>query len=204
MVEKVDVKHRYSGMVKIDVVKFQLKPKDLFSMKYAYFLMREWLVENEYVTRNDAEFPEKFYLQRESPVAGTELWILWRCQKKPQGSSFFRYDMDLDLHILGLKPTEIVKDGKKFKANTGEIEIILRANLVLDYDRKWRDHWLLKSVFPFFYKRMIHSLVERKRKALYEETYRFQEALKTYFNLENFLPEPELEEFWQRRDLSNA
>lgn len=198
-----EVRHRYSGMVRIEVVRFQLKPKDLFSMKAAYALMREWLVENEYVTRKDADFPEKFYLQRESPVMGTELWILWRCQKKPQGSSFFRYDLDIDMHILGLKPTEMVKDGKKFKANTGEIEIILRSNLVIDHEGKWRAHWFLKNIFKFFYKRIIHSLVERKRLELYEETYRFQEAMKTYFNLENFLPEPELESFWQRRDLSN-
>lgn len=199
-----DIKHRYTGMDKIEVAKLQLKPKDLFSMNYSYELMREWLLENEYVTRYDEDFPETFYLQKENPVAGTEIWIHWRCRKKPAGSSFFRYDLDIDMHILGLKATEIVKDGNKYKANTGEIEINIRANLVMDPDGTWKKHWFLKSIYPLFRRRVINKLVEKKRKELYEEAYKFEEALKTYFKLENFLPEPEMSQFWQKRDLSNV
>lgn len=183
--------------------KFRLKHKDYFSMKGLYVVMHEWLVDEGYATRSDPDFPETFYLHREvGGTAGNELWIWWRMKKFPNNvfNSYYRYRIDIDFHIILLRPAEIMYEGQKFKADWGEPEITVTATCESDWQGTWKNHWFLKNFHDIFWKRIFKNEFEAHKNELYREAYRFQEAIKTYLKLKTYLPEPELHRFYRKED----
>jgi hypothetical protein len=193
-----NIKHRYSDFGKEYLVaaQFKMKHKDYFSWKYLYTLIHEWVVEEGYATRSDADFPEIFYMHRETPKAGNEIWVYWRLTKNPVKNPFWRYDLDIDVHLVGIRDTEIMYKGKKYKVNWGEPEVKVWAKCVADYQREWEKSPIMSRLKHLFFKRIIKNDFERHKKELYREAYRLQEAVKTYFKLSTYLPEVEGQKFY--------
>lgn len=188
----------------LQAANFRIKHKDYFSMRGLYVVMHEWLVEEGWATRSDPEFPETFYLHRDTLSAGAELWIWWRVEKFPNNvfNSYYKYKMNIDFHVILLEDAEIIFEGQKFKANRGEPEIKVKATCVSDWQKTWAKHWLLKNFQELFWKRIFKNEFEMHKHELYREAYRFQEAIKTYMKLRTYLPEPELNRFFRRKDYS--
>ncbi len=182
--------------------RFRIKHKDFFNMKALYVIMHEWLVEEGYASRKDANFPETFYLHRDTLRSGQELWIWWRVEKKPSSNSFYRFKINIDFHVILLREADVVYEGQKFKADWGEPEITITATIESDFEKKWQKHWFLKNFYEIFWKRMYKQDFELHKHELYRDAYRFQEAIKTYLKLQTYLPEPELARFWRRKDLT--
>lgn len=177
----------------LHAAQFRVKYKDFFHMKKLYIMLHEWLVEFGWCTREDSSFPEVFYLQREHQKRGTELWIWWRMKKKIEGASYWSWTMDIDWHIILLKDTQVMHKGVKYDTNWGEVEITIDADLVMDPQKEWDKNWFLKHVNDMFRGRMFKAELEKHKIELYRETYRFQEAIKSYLSMKTYLPEPEAE-----------
>ena len=58
----------------IKAASFRVKFREQFNLKAIYVFMHEWMVEEEWATRNDSEWPEIFFGQNESALGGTEVW----------------------------------------------------------------------------------------------------------------------------------
>lgn len=200
------IKHRYTEQDYMDAATFRVKFKDYFHLKNLYIMMHQWLIENTYATLEMEDFPETFYLQRETQQAGREIWVWWRMEKDPptHGSSYYKYVMDVDMKVILLRDVEVIHQGKKFKTNWGQPEIKIWARLVADYDHKWRKHWFLKNVNDVFHKRIFHHELEMHKIEFYREAYRFQEAIKTYLKLKTYLPEPELQKWTPARGIGET
>ncbi|HLD06806.1 MAG TPA: hypothetical protein VJC16_04700 [Candidatus Nanoarchaeia archaeon] len=177
------------------VGRFSVKHKDFFNMKELYNLLHEWLVQNEYASRADRDFGEVLMLERIRQESGKEVWCYWRNSKNPAGSSFYRFVLELNYHIILLKSTEVIHEGVKYSTNWGEVELNFVSKLVIDPEGKWQKNWFTKSVFPLFFRRIYKKNWEMHRKELYREAYRWQQAAKEYLKLRVFAPEPE-ERFW--------
>lgn len=197
------VRHRYTGTdYDIVVDDMRVKHKDYFSMKNTYIMVHEWLVQERWGTRSDPDFPETLYLHRFTQTAGQEMWIWWRLQKIPQGNSYYRWDLDIDWHIIGMKDENIMVEGKKYKANFGEPEFKVYAKIIADYQGTWKKHWFLKHVSSMFRKRLFHKDIKMHRRELYREVYRLREAIKIYFQLQTYLPETEGQKFLHQKDFT--
>ncbi len=194
-----NIKHRYSEVEKIDAAAFKIKHKDYFNWKGLYFLMHEWLFEEGYAPRGDEDFKEIYYMHRETQTAGKEIWIYWRLQKFPFKNPFMRYDFDVDVHLVGVKDAEIMYEGKKFKVDWGEPEIKVWANVILDYKLFWGKNKLFAPFMKIYYSRIVKGLLEKHKKVLYKDAYRFQEAVKTHLKLSTYLPEIEGQEFYDKK-----
>jgi len=194
-----ELKHRLAkyGKDLTNVARFLIDYKDIFSLSYLYKLMHEWLVEEGYALRADEEFPEVFYLQRDTPH-GLEYWIRWRLLKKPYKTSLWCYALDIDMHAYMMKKVELILAGKKYEVDKGEIEIEVQGNLIVDPDKKIEKS-LLRSFKPLIVKSLLRKRFEDHRIALYKDVYRFQDAIKTYLKLETYLPEKELSEYWMKK-----
>jgi len=70
----------------------------------------------------------------------------------------------------------------------------------LDHEHRWDTHPILKHFHEPFKKRIFKRDMEMHRRQLYREVYRFQEAVKTYFKLRTYLPEPEGQQFWRNEE----
>jgi len=192
------LKHRYTDVAAKLVTKYTINRKDLLQLDNLYLLMHEWLVEHNYVTRDDFAFPEKYYLHKDGP-GGKEIWWRWRPTRSPMhNNQRWRFDLDIDVHVLMLKDAEAVINGKKFKAQSGEVEIAVAANLIEDPTGQ-----LQKSVFKDFKKMLYTRMWKQQAKMLEDELYReslaFRDAINTFLTIETYLPTKEWPEFWPKR-----
>jgi len=193
------IKHRYTDQGKeyLPAAQFKIKHKDYFNWKYLYTLLHEWVVEEGWASRDDKTFPEHLYLHRETQKLGNEVWVYWRLTKQAVENPFWRYDLDIDVHVVGLKDTEIMFKGKKYKVNFGEPEVKIWSKIVFDHKREWQKHPIMSRLKRVFFRRIIKTNIEQHKKQLYLESYRLQEAIKTYFKLSTYLPEIEGQEFFE-------
>ncbi|MFH0978095.1 MAG: hypothetical protein V1837_02215 [Candidatus Woesearchaeota archaeon] len=178
----------------------RVKYKDVFDMKQMYADMHDWLVEQEWTSSKDSDFKEIFYHHRWTQTGGEEVRFWWRMEKIPTQNKFYKWELDINVLTVNLKRTEVVIDGKKFKAFTGEPEIKIFARMIADYEHKWKNHWFLKHVRTLFFKRIFYKNMEMHRIELYREVYRFTEFMKTHFKLIRYRPEPEGEQFFTNKD----
>jgi len=199
------IKHRFSdfGKDRVQIAKWTVTVRDAYNLMYAYTMVHDWLVEEGWASKDEADFGETYYTQRESPKHGKEIWIRWRLQRQPEGvpkAKLFTYMMDLNWKIIGMKPTEIVYRGQKVKADRGEFELDCTAALVFDKDAAWA-----KSMFKPVKEWMIKRVLEKQRlmhmNNIYNDTYRLRALVTNYLKLETFLPEKEAGEFYLQRTL---
>ena len=186
----VSIKHRYTGVEYVPVASYMVNYKDVFSLENCYKLLHEWFIEKEYATRKDEEFPEKYFLQKESR-GSKELWIRWRLNRnpfpaKPGAKPFWRFDVDIDIHVLNLKDVEVVVQNQKFAANKGEIEINVAANLIIDASGEWEKSLLLKPFRKWYFDRAMRPQRNRLEKELYDEMYALRDAITNFFKIETF------------------
>ena len=172
--------------------------RGVYAFDYFYYLMREWFVENGWAGRiNEYDFRERLFLQRDSS-RGSELWVYWR-MKKPSTDKLFYFECDINWHVLGLSPTEVVVKDRKLKANKGETEMKYWMRLVLD--QEYAKSFLFRNFGKFMLDRILRDRWESVRRDLIREGERFHEAMKTYFDIETYLEEPELHKFYATRGL---
>ncbi|MEK6857711.1 MAG: hypothetical protein AABX39_03945 [Nanoarchaeota archaeon] len=197
------LQHRYnlkSGVEKQELVNNQITYKDVFSLSYLYKLMHEWVVDNGYASSSDDKFNEVFFLQKDNPATGKEYWFRWRLGKEPEGGSkLFKYEIDIDVHVLGLKEVEVTQQNKRFKADKGEVEISVIGNLIIDPETAWESHPILKSYKQFILYRLLKKKLEGHQAQAVKDTERFLDAVKTYLQLPTYLKEKELGEFWAKK-----
>jgi hypothetical protein len=196
------IKHRYVAYQKEykTVARYTVNFKDIFHLDNLYVQMHEWLVEHGYATRSDEKFPEAYYLHKDTP-AGKEIWWRWRPTRLPLGEKniLWRFDLDIDCHVLTLKDVELVLENKKYAAHKGEVEVNVVANLVMDWQRALEAQPLLKPLKKVFFQRKWKETREMLEKELYTDAYAFRDAINTFLKLETYLPKKEAPEFWPKR-----
>ncbi len=197
------LRHRLTeyGKSRIPITKFSVDYKDIFSAEYLYMLLREWLIENGWATREEKDFPEVFYSHREMPNVGKEEWIRWRLLKKPDALPFWRFELDIDIHLIGVKETEFVHKGKKLKADKGQVDIQVVYNFHMDPDKLLQSNALLRIPFmkDYFMNKLYKKRMDELKGQIAAEAMRFQDAIKTYLRMDTYLGEKEFDEFWQKR-----
>lgn len=182
----------------IKIADYIVNFKDVFILEHAYKRMREWFIEEGYATSSDASFPEVFYLDTEGR-AGKELWIRWRFTKSPLGGKmkeFWRYDFDVDIHVLTLVQIETIVDNRKIKADKGEVEIQVKANLAMNWAKKIKKNSLLSPFRNIIYRVFLHDTRKRLEKELYEQVYNFRDVMANFFKMPHFESKKGGLEFW--------
>lgn len=173
----------------IKAASFRVKFREQFNLKAIYIFMHEWMIEEEWSSRKDDSFPETFFGQNEAALGGTEVWWNWRFTKPPgtgatdRINSYYQWRLNLNGHVVLLRQVEAMKNGKKIKTNWGEIEILIDAQVETDYDKKWRNHPILKYVEDLFRSRIFKVELLKSRDELYRETYRLQTAIKDHLDM---------------------
>ncbi len=169
---------------------FRIKYRDIFHMKYLYKLVHLWIIDNDW---GDAKQHENFYGQITDASKNHELWIWWEVNKKSE-TSYYKYWLKITWHVIALGNKEIMHEGKKVKANTGEVEIKMRGWIEFS-EGGWRKNKFL-SMFPtMFRNRIFHQHLEDHKRELYREVFQLQGIIKRYLNMKGFLPEADMEPF---------
>jgi len=200
------IKHRFTdfGKERIEIANWIIQVRDAYNLAYAYTMIHDWIVEENWASDDDSFFPETYYMQRENPKFGKEIWLRWRLLKSPteagKKAPLFYYMMDLDFKILGLKDTEIAWKGQKVKADRSEFELTCRGALIIDKDRAWENS-VFKSVKELYFRRVLRNQIGMHRKKVYSDAYRLRDLVMNYLKLETFMPMKESGEFFVKRTL---
>lgn len=197
---KITNKYTDYGEDKIPIHFFRIDYKQLFDINYIYYALRDWFIDNKWATRIDSEFPEQLMIVRDNPQFGKELWIQWRFEKTPQPekTKLWKYVLDVDWHILGMKDAEIVVNGKKVKANKGQLELDVRANLIFDYSKSWAKTSILKAHKNWLMRNFYRKTFSKYKRVLHEEATKLQDAMKEYLRIKGYYEEKEMA-FWDQR-----
>lgn len=204
------IKNRFDGIEVIpEVAKYIINVKDTYNLYSLYMMMHDWLLEEGWGTgpqgptfREDYEFGEINYIQRDNPNFGKEVWLYWRV-KKPSPSSgggLFEFMMDLDFHFLGIKPGEINWKGQKVEVQKGEFEVTVTANIIIDPAGKWKK-WPFSEIKSLLLNRVYRKQFSMNKKLLYNDAYRFRDFVMNFLKMETFMPIKERGEFYIKRSL---
>lgn len=199
------IKHRYTdfGKDRIEYAKWKFRIRDVFKIKYLYTMVHDWVVEEGWAPRDGAQFPETYYVNRDNPTRGKEVFIRWRLGKKPDGlgkNPMFWAVIDLNWKFVGWKETEIVWRGQKVRADRSEIEMECFGAIVIDKERMFQKGVLgrFKNVFVH---RVLKRPLELHKKDLKSSVYRLRDLMMAYLQQPTFLPESESGEFYVKRTM---
>ncbi len=202
MAEEKIIGHPYTERETLDCAQTRVRYRKEVHLKHLYTIMHDWFIEEGWVSRKDPEWPEHFFLLRETP-RGNEMWIWWRFKKVPENNSYYRYLLDVFWHVIGAVDIEVMHQGKKYKTNKADIEILMTSKLEMDYQHEngkgWRDHPILSPFHDIFHKRLFKADLYKRKLDLYRETYRLQEVVKGLLGMRKYLPEVEGQEFWPEK-----
>lgn len=195
-------------VVKVRTIpQMKVKYKDIFHLKNLYIMVHEYLLEEGFFDEAQVagqaghDNIEKLYMekfcQKGIHIGGKELWIYWRTLKRPEGKyqGYYRYKLDIDMHIVALRDEEVIHQGKKLKIQWGEIEFFLRGTIEADYRNQWDNHWFLKHFHKIYYDRILSYEFEKREKELWRDIIKFSNKIKRYLDMRTFVPTPE--PFWK-------
>ncbi|MBI4147242.1 hypothetical protein HY494_01175 [Candidatus Woesearchaeota archaeon] len=185
----------------------RVKYKDVFDFKAFYEELWEWCKEHGWKDwEMDLDSFERFYGERITTGGVKEIWIRWRAYKPAEGIpltkqsgkevGYLTYHLDVDFHVLGLSSTEIVKDGKKIKADKGEIEISIRTFIEKNYEYEFANHSFLRHFLDIFTARIYKQKLEERQREIYREAYVMQTYIKQWFKMKTYLPYVQGENFF--------
>jgi len=199
------VKHRFDdfGKNRIEVAKWRIRLRDAFNLSYLYTFLHDWVVEEGWAPLDDHNFPETYYVNRDDPKRGKEIWIRWRLSKYPEGmggSLLWKYVLDINWKLVGVKDTEVVWKGQKVKTNRGELEMDGIGMIIIDTEKAF-EKGIFKQFKKVYYDRLMRRQMGMHWKAVYNDAYRLRDMIMNYFKLETFYPEKEQGEFYLKRTL---
>lgn len=174
-----------------------------FHMKMFYVMLHEWLLEHEYAPDNsDPNFPETFYYESRTPARVREVWCWWRNKHVPQANPFYRRALNIDMHALGIEDVEVMHNGKKIKMQQGEFWFSVSSILELDWDKRWRNHWLLKHFLTVFWQRFFWRDLYKHKMELYRDGQELAIAVKQFLGIR--IPTEAPTRYWPTRGVETA
>lgn len=132
--------------------KEKLKQTGYWTYKELYHAIFNWLREHNY------KIFEELYNEK-LKSNGKEVIIKWRCERKI--TDYFMYQQRIDWHILGMKDADVEIDGKKISTQKGEVELIFKAELIKDYERRWEDKPFWKFLRAAYEKYVVRETIDQ-------------------------------------------
>ncbi len=153
----------------------KIKQGGIFSFKDFYSFTYDWLRDEGY------DLIEKSYSEK---VKGDskELKIKWEAERDI--SDYFRFVIQMDWFIIGMKDVEVQKEGKKVKMNSGLLEIKFKAILVRDYENRWEDRPIWKFLKGVYDRYIIRARIEDYENKILEELNELIDQCKSFLALE--------------------
>ncbi len=169
------------------IAKWEVKATDVINLNEFYISLHDYLWHEKYSPNKNEGFPETFYFESRTQQGGRELWVWWRCTKTEHDSAFFKRKLQVDVHGVGMKEVEIVRNNQKFKANSGKVEILVQMKLAIDHTGMFKSPFW-SNILDVFYKRIYHKRIEGQKKEALKDAYKFQEFVKRQMDLASFDP----------------
>ncbi|MCC7574336.1 hypothetical protein KO361_01990 [Candidatus Woesearchaeota archaeon] len=181
----------------LQMAKWEIEHEDVLHLKNLYKLAHNWLMTHNFLSidSNDDKI-ETMYFEKVLGNGNKEHHIWWRTHHIPDGSKYFKYYLKLDFQTLNMGKKETTYKGKKLKSNFGDVIMRCESYLMIDYQKKWRKHPIMKYLYKYFLIYFYKDQIEYYKTDLWIKTYKLQDVIKQYLNLKT--PEQMPEYFYDQ------
>jgi len=163
-------------MVELDqLFKSKVKHNGIFNFKETYRVLYEWLIDQGY------DLNEKQYKEVISAGNAKEIEIEWDAVRKV--SDYFRFEIKVNWHIIGMTSVEVEIDGVKEKMNKGQFEIEAKCILQKDYEDRWTMNPFYKFLRGLYDRYVIPARIEQYEGKLIGENDEFLAQCKAFLAL---------------------
>ena len=174
-------------MKKLSVANYEIINKQVFTVENLYKMVHDWLIENQFFDKvtGDDKF-ETMYMENIAQDGTKEVNAWWRTEKSIASNKYYKYDLDIEYHVLLMKNVEVTYANQKFKTSHSEVSLKVHANLILDPHDKWTSGFL-KRFDNLFRNRIYKVNIEAHMRDLYRQAYDLQARLKQFLKLNQFM-----------------
>jgi len=149
--------------------------RGIFNLDELYKAIKGWLV-FEGFGDHEKTFREESYVERIKGDA-KQIEIKWKAEKLI--NEYISYVLTITYNINGLTEIEIEQDGRKIKMNKGLVIIFISSKIILDRQDKWKSDFF-RSIYENL---IIREKIEAHKEDLYNKTYKLQNELKAFFDM---------------------
>jgi hypothetical protein len=147
--------------------KFLLRYKGLFDFDGLYNMMVQYLKANRYW------FHEYKYKHKVPSPLGAEQELFWRGEKKV--NEYIQYQIFIEIHLWEITEVEVMQKGNKKTLTNARMEINLRGQMDIDYEKRYDESTFLQAIKDFYNK----YIAKRELESIFWDTihYRCQKFL---------------------------
>ena len=160
---------------KNSVFKQTIKNKGFFNYPELYNFCYNWFKDNKYKLSEDS-YTEKIQGN------GKEILIEWTAKRKV--SDYFKEEISIKWHILGMNDAEVMVGDRKEKTNKGDLKMVIAASLVSDHEDNWSTTAFNKFIRGIYDKYIIKNTNDEYESRLQDAALEFFEDTKAFLNLE--------------------
>jgi len=152
----------------------KLSYEGLFNVQELYLLIDRWVREKGF---------DKREVRNQEHVKPTGKYIELELQPWKKITDYARHVIKINLVLLHIKDVIVEQEGKRYKMQSGKINITLDGYLDTDYEDRWEQkpfYFFLRTIFDKFVYRTYSADFEN---LLIENVTQLQQALKSFLNL---------------------
>jgi len=178
------------ALEKIEAIKYpgiRLVYDNVYNLNELYKFLREWLNEEGYAvddyssskTATD-QYMEKFYFERN--LGGVKEQVIWWRTFKPgigKNTRIMKY-LYIDFHMLSIKDVEAIVDGKKVKAQKGEVEIYIYPFIEVNIEKGGS---IPERILHWFKKNVYSEEIEQSRIDCYDDAIKLSNEIKQFLEV---------------------
>ncbi|MDP1728770.1 MAG: hypothetical protein Q8L27_01035 [archaeon] len=154
------------------LIKTKIKHNGIFDFKETYRILFEWLIDKGY------DLNEKGYKEVLQAGGAKEIEVDWDAVKKV--SDYFKNQITIKFHPMGMTSVEVEVDGVKQKMNKGAMDIEIACTLLKDYEERWSNGPFVKFLRALYDKYLIRERVEQYEGKLIAEMNEFVAQAKAF------------------------
>ncbi|PIO08252.1 hypothetical protein COU59_02170 [Candidatus Pacearchaeota archaeon CG10_big_fil_rev_8_21_14_0_10_34_12] len=164
-------------MVEKEVVySSKTKIKGIFSFEEYYKFCYKWLTEDLGLDVMETKYSEK--------IVGESKNIEVKWLGTRDVTDYFKFEVNVDFMVIGLKKAEIINEGVKIETNTGSVETKVKGTLAMDYKGKFEKDAFRKFLRGIYEKWVVPSLIDQQKVKLIEDCDEFLNQGKAFLDLE--------------------
>ncbi|MBW2988674.1 hypothetical protein DRJ48_05070 [Candidatus Woesearchaeota archaeon] len=173
---------------KIKLPTLTVQYRDVFLFKTLYFMIYEWLMDNGYHDEDGGEKRlEKHYEEhRHGDLRHYRIW--WRPFRIPANSGFVKYHLDIDYLGLAIQQVEIMREGRRIKAQSGEINVFINGWIEVDFQEYFKKNFIMRYFEDTFKTRWMKKNLEGHKAELKRDAFRLHGVVKKFFDLWHSMP----------------
>ena len=183
----------------INIASWEVEHEDVLHLKNLYKLTHNWLMTHKFFSADSYDQDDKIetlYFEKVTGSGAKEHHIWWRTHHVPEDSKYFKYYLKFDFQTLNTTKKETMYKGQKLKSNMSDVIMRCSAYLMIDYNKLWRNHSILKHFYKYFLLYIYKEQIEYYKTDLWLKAYKLQDVIKQYLNLKT--PEKMPEYFYDQ------